>query len=63
MAKKREIIVIPVASVLELADAHHITRQAVYNALGYRSNSMTAQAIRKQAMELYGGVVSHKVYF
>lgn len=63
MAIKKKIIAVPASNVQKLADAHHITQAAVYNMLSFNSNSQLAQIVRKQALELYGGVSTTKVYF
>ena len=55
---KREIIKVPANCIADIAKAHgNVTRQTVYNALAYRSFSDTAEHIRKEAVELYGGIV------
>ena len=63
MAFRKRIIVVPVGNVQKMAKAHNITPAAVYNALNYSSNSQLAQLLRKQAVELYGGVNDTKVVF
>jgi hypothetical protein len=63
MATKKKIIAVPAANVRKLADAHHITQAAVYNMLSFNSNSQLAQLVRKQAVDMYGGVNTTKVYF
>lgn len=63
MIKKRKIIMLPLGRVDQMARAHNVTRSTVYNALAYRSDSETAQLIRQQAVELYGGVETSRVVF
>lgn len=55
---KRQIIRVPANCIADIAKAHgNVTRQTVYNALSYRSFSITAEQIRREALELYGGVI------
>jgi hypothetical protein len=61
MAIRKKKIVVPVGTVPKLARAHRVTETMVYNALSYASNSETAQLIRKEAIENWGGVASHRV--
>lgn len=63
MIQKKKIIKVPTNCILQIAKSHGVTRAAVYNALGYRSNSEQAGVIRKEAMELYGGIKADVVYF
>lgn len=61
--KRVPIIALPVESVLKLAEVYNVTRAAIYNALNYHSNSEQARKIRKDAIELYGGVSDTKPVF
>jgi hypothetical protein len=61
MTIKKKIIVVPVGAVPRIATAFGVTRQMVYNALAYNSNSETAMKIRKDAIDLYGGTHSHRI--
>ena len=63
MVEKRKVLVVPVNCIAEIAKAHGCTRQMVYNALGKRSNSMLAQAIRNDAEKNYNGRWADKIYF
>lgn len=63
MAFKKKIIVVPVGCVQKIAKANNCGKSLVYNALNYNSNSDMAQIIRKQALDLYGGVHDTKVIF
>ena len=36
------------------------SRSAVFNALAFRSDSVSAQAIRNQALSAYGGIETYK---
>ena len=63
MIQKKKIIKVPTNCILQLAKTHGVTRAAVYNALGFRSNSEQASVIRKEALELYGGIKADAVYF
>lgn len=61
MIKKKKIIKVPVGKVAQIAEDHNCTEVAVYNALAYRSDSQAAQKIRKDALEIYGGIITTKV--
>lgn len=63
MATRKKIIKVPQGNVKKLAEKHGFTMAAVYNALSYNSNSETAQLIRKQALDLYGGIATTKIVF
>lgn len=63
MARKREIIKVPVGNVEKMATANSVSRATVYNALNYSSNSEQAKMLRKQALEEYGGVPEKRVLF
>lgn len=54
---KQKIISIPPSKVTQIAQSKGISRTMVYNALAFRSNSPMAEVIRKESLELYGGVV------
>lgn len=60
MARKKKIIQVPVENVEKLAKVMKCTRSAVYNALAFRSDSASAQAIRSQALHAYGGIETYK---
>lgn len=63
MVQKKKIIRVSPNCIPDIAKAYGIRVQTVYNALGFRSNSSMAQKIRKEAMELYGGIKADVVYF
>ena len=63
MAFKKKIITVPFGCVPKLAKANNVHKSLVYNALNFSSNSQTAMAIRKQALNEYGGVYDTKVIF
>lgn len=63
MAIRKKIITVPLGNVQKLAKAHNMAESSVYNALNYSTNSPLAQLIRKEAIELYGGVNNTKVVF
>ena len=63
MAIRKKIITVPLGNVEKMAAEHNVSRGMVYNALNFTSNSPVAQIIRKEAMELYGGVLNSKVVF
>ena len=51
------------AVVQSMADAHGCSLQCVYAALAYRSDSELAKVLRKQAIDIYGGVETTKIVF
>ena len=61
MATEKKIVMVPPKNIQKIAEAHHITRGAVYAILAYKSYSDLAQLIRKQAVDLYGGIDTTKV--
>ena len=61
MAYRKKIVMVPSENVDKLAAAHGITRGAVYNMLAFRSDSHLAQLVRKQAVDMYGGVNTTKM--
>lgn len=63
MVEKRKIIKVKPSCIMQIAISFGVTKQAVYNALAKRSNSEQAIKIRKEAMELWGGVEVQQVYF
>lgn len=65
MAKttRKKFIAIRADKIRVMMDVYGVTRQTVYNALGFRTDSEIAEKIRKDAIECYGGVVSHKLVF
>lgn len=54
--RRKKIIRISKENMQKMMEAHHCSRVTVYNALAFRSDSDTAQIIRKQAIDIYGGV-------
>lgn len=63
MVEKRKVLVVRQDCIVQLAKAHSCTKAMVYNALGKRSNSMLAQAIRNDAEKNYGARWADKIYF
>ncbi len=61
MVRRKEIIQIPRGSIEKLMKTTGCSRSAVWNALAYRCDSETAKIIRKQAIELFGGVKTKKL--
>lgn len=53
---KLEKILVPVECIKKLMDDYGVSKVSVYGALKYASNSNTAKAIRRDAVEKYGGV-------
>lgn len=63
MARKKKIIQIPPKNVELLAKTMNVGKVTVWNALAYRSESDTAQQIRRLAMSDYGGIETVKTVF
>lgn len=63
MLVKKKIIKVPVGSVMRIAEANKVSRATVYNALNYNSSNEQAQIIRREAIDLYGGVTTEKIMF
>lgn len=53
----------PSGMVQRLIKETGMSEVSVYNALAYRSDSASAQAIRKKALTEYGGVATTKICF
>jgi len=60
MARKKKIIQVPPGNVEKLMKVMRCSRSAVFNALAFRSDSVSAQAIRNQALSAYGGIETYK---
>ncbi len=60
MVRKKKIIQIPRRNVAMLAKATLSSETSVYNALAFRSDSETAQQIRRLALSEYGGIETTK---
>lgn len=63
MTKRKRIIQVPNGSVEKMCKAFSCKRTAVYDALGYKTNSELANLIRQSAISNYGGVPTTKVIF
>ena len=61
MQIKKKQIQVSSENLKKICKAFNTPRVSVYNALGYRSNSDRAVMIRKQAIELYGGIETTKI--
>lgn len=61
MQIKKRIIQVSPDNFQKICKAFNTPRVSVYNALAYRSNSERAVMIRKQAIDLYGGVETTKL--
>lgn len=48
-------------NVMKLAEVMRVTKVTVYNALAFRSESESANVIRKLAMSDYGGIETTKI--
>ena len=63
MAKKKPMIVLPIGNAQKMAKAFNVTPATIYNALSYSRNSELSVKIRREALDVYGGVETHKVIF
>lgn len=60
MARKKQIIQVPLENVEKLAKVMQVSKVTVWNALAYRSDSDNAQRIRQLALSDYGGMKTFK---
>ena len=63
MVKRKKVIVVPHGAVEKMCRAFRCRRTAVYDALGYKTNSELAELIRQNAVSQYGGVQTTKIIF
>lgn len=61
--KRRKIIKVPAGGVMKLTTLHNCSKQSVYAALAYNTDSALAVAIRRDALNVFGGVEVDKVVF
>lgn len=61
MARKKKIIQVPPENVELLANATKCSKVTVWNALAFRSESETAQQVRRLALSVYGGIETYKL--
>lgn len=61
--KKIKIIKVSPEGRKKLAERYGCRMETIYNALGFRSQSKQAEAIRNDAMNEFGGVKAEKVLF
>ena len=61
--KKIKIIKVSLEGRKKLAERYGCTRETIYNALGYRSQSKKSECIRQDALKEFGGVIVDKVLF
>lgn len=61
--KRRKIIKVPAGCVMKLTALHNCSKQSVYAALAYNTDSKLAVAIRRDALNIFGGVEADKVVF
>lgn len=59
--RKKKIIQVSPENVMKLAEVMRVTKVTIYNALAFRSESESAQIIRKLAMSDYGGIETTKI--
>nr|DAH17216.1 MAG TPA: hypothetical protein [Bacteriophage sp.] len=62
-AKTIKIIKVSLEGRKKLMEKYQCTNTTIYNALGYRTNGETPEAIRRDALNEYGGMESEKVVF
>lgn len=62
-AKKKKIIQVSPENRKKLIALHGCTQATVYNALAYKTDSELAVAIRKDALERFGGIKNDRVIF
>lgn len=62
-AKTIKIIKVPLEGRKKLIEKYQCTSTTIYNALGYRTNGETPEAIRRDALTKYGGKVGEKIVF
>lgn len=62
-AKIKKIIKVPAGCVMKLTALHNCSKQSVYAALAYNTDSALAVAIRRDALKVFGGVETDKVVF
>lgn len=63
MPIKRDVIKVPKGVVEKICQARGCGKTTVYAALNFTSHSDEAKLIRKDALEVYGGVKIPNVYF
>lgn len=61
--KKIKIIKVSLEGRKKLAERYGCSRETIYNALGFRSQSKQSEDIRQDALKEFGGVVVDKVLF
>lgn len=62
--KRKKIIKLPsLEAVKAIATANGCSIQYAYSVLRYESDSEKAQKMRKEAVEIYGGVETTKIVF
>ena len=59
--RNKKIIQVSPENVMKLAEVMRVTKVTVYNALAFRSESESANVIRKLAMSDYGGIETTKI--
>ena len=62
-AKIKKIIKVSPESCKKLGTLHNCSKQSVYAALAYNTDSALAVAIRRDAVKVFGGVETDKVVF
>ncbi len=61
--KLKKIIKVSPANCKMLSTLHNCSKQSVYAALAYNTDSALAVAIRRDALNVFGGVEVDKVVF
>lgn len=62
-ARKVKVIKVSLEGRKKLQAMYQCTNTTLYNALGYRTNSVIAEKIRTDALNMFGGVKTEKVVF
>lgn len=61
--KKRKIIKMPIENKRALARDFQVSIKTVYDALAFRSHSITGETIREVALKRYKAVLTEEIYF
>jgi hypothetical protein len=61
MARRKKIIMVPHGTVDKLCKVFGCRRTAVYDALGFKTDSELAKSIRQNAVTFYGGIQTTKI--
>lgn len=62
MAQTKKVIKVPKGAVEKIQKAYNCSRQTVYAALSYRTGSEMSAKIRKDALQVYGGITTKQLF-